>query len=278
MEREKQQTTNNKQQIFIMAKKIKSFEDIDNSAFTDVPLASVAKEFSSEEKPKKAPSAKKADRRKKIVKSVEVDNSSEASSEATEDNVEPVAKPVGKREIHIPNNMYAMKNTKLMLRPSQDGLSYSFRVGDEDFLLSMNFNFVKNIRKTEDGSYLFYLNEKTFRNGKFVHINGRWVLVPDRNFSTTFLDVVGPYKGQCEVVSVEPVSDDCEIILVRDYKLLNKTFNKFHKKLINHSTSEGKVISHTGPVYVTFERTGRSIEDQQTFTVLVDRNGFSKVL
>lgn len=224
----------------------------------------------------KKPSSKKADRRKKILKKEEVENDTFSS---TCEEKEEISEPrKAKKEIHIPNNAYAGRNTKLLLTPSNDGLSYKFNVGDETFLLSMNFNFVKRVKKSEDGTYLFYLNEKTFRNGKFVAVNGKWVLIPDKTFSTTFIDVFPPFKGSSEIIAIEPAEETCEIVFVRDYKVENKTYNKFSKKVINHSTSEGKVISHSGAVYVTIELKGRSIEDQRTFTVFVDRNGFSKVL
>lgn len=233
----------------------------------------------------KKPSSKKADRRKKIAKKEEVENdtsSSQVEEKASSSQVEEkeeISEPCkAKKEIHIPNNAYAGRNTKLLLNPSNDGLSYKFNVGDEEFLLSMNFNFVKRVKKSEDGTYLFYLNEKTFRNGKFVSVNGKWVLIPDKTFSTTFIDVFPPFKGSSEIISIEPAEETCEIIFVRDYKVENKTYNKYSKRIINHSTSDGKVISHSGAVYITIELKGRSIEDQRTFTVFVDRNGFSKVL
>lgn len=152
-----------------------------------------------------------------------------------------------KKHIRYPNNEYATRNEMIPLKKEEN--CWSFDIGNSTIKASLKFPCFRDKEQEEEVRY--FCQEKTWRFSKLIPVNGMDVLIPDREYATTFLDIYN--IGDSELVSVEPADDKTEVILGPEYECIRGSCYR----------AVGRVISHNGPVYARFRVKGKSIEDSE---------------
>lgn len=167
-----------------------------------------------------------------------------------------------KKHIRYPNNEYANRNEMIPLKKEEN--CWSFDIGNSTIKASLKFPCFRDKEQEEEVRY--FCQEKTWRFSKLIPVNGMDVIVPDRDYSTTFLDINN--IGESEVISIEPADEKTEVILGPEYECIRGS-----------NRALGRVISHNGPVYVRFLIKGKSIEDsEKELIVEIAVDGISTVV